>query len=269
MIIKQIPFKGLYEDIIDYINRGVSQKEDFTVFRNTGVGIKREEIIESFIQNDRYRKNVKTRAQHIILSFHKKDRDNISNEMLYTLSDKFLKERGYDNCVVYGRVHHEENVHIHMCISQNYYLTDKSCDIPKKQYMQQNRNIETLQKERYSKELSNSLVYINSKERKKEQLQKTPKATIKNRVIDVFSELADRANSLSNLSELIQQEHQDIQVYSRGNQKYYGVKSGKFSFRFSSILRPERLEVLKRLELLKEIQERNHELSKEPPSLTR
>ena len=189
--------------------------------------------------------------------------------MLYTLTNEFLKARSYDKCVVYGKVHYEENVHVHLCVSQNYFLTDKSCDVPLKQYMQQNRVVEAFQKEKYEQELSHSFVYINSKEKKRELLQKTPKATIKNRLIDVLNELADKAKNVSDLSDLIQKEHQDIQVYSRGSQKHYGVKCGKLTFRFSTIIRPERLEVLQRLELLKEIQERNQEPSQEPPLLTR
>jgi hypothetical protein len=269
MIIKQIPFHGLYENLIDYFNRGASYDDDFTIFKNTQIGTNRNSVVSSFIQNDGYRKRVKTRAQHIIISFHEKDSKNVTPEMLYAIVNNFLETRGYSRCVVYGKAHFEKNAHIHLCVSQNYFLTDKSCDTPKKEYLRQNREVEYFQEEHYSKELANSFVYINEKKKELKQLQKSPKAKTKNKVIDTLNDLADKAKNLTDLYYLIETNHKDLKIYSRGNKLNYGVRCEKLNFRFTTVIRQERYSILERLEKLREIEERGRTLEKESRTITK
>ena len=268
MIIKQLPFHGKFENLISYIDRGASFEDDFTIFKNTQIGSNRASVVDSFIQNDSYRKRVRTRAQHIIISFHERDK-NISPEMLYILVNKFLETRSYDRSVVYGKAHFEKNIHVHLCVSQNYFLTDKSCDISKKEYIRQNKEIEYFQQEHYGKELANSFVYINEKKKELKQLEKSPRAKVKNRVIDVLNDLADKAKNLTDLYRLIEENHKDINIYSRGKKLNYGVRCENLNFRFKTAIRQERYAILERLEKLREIEERSRTLDRENQSLTK
>ena len=275
MIIKQIPFyrsrskhKSFF-DPVNYVNRGADDENDITLFINISKGFDQNSVVDSFEKNNLLKgSRMKVDGQHIVLSFNKLDKENITREMLINLANKFLEVRNYNNCVVWGRVHYAENVHFHLICSQNYFNSSKSCNIDSmKKFMSQNREIEEFQKLHYEKELANSFVYINHKQKELKPLKKTPRAQIKNKVIDLLNQLEPSAKSLSHLCRLIQEKQQEIRPYGRGKQPYYGVKSGKLSFRFENLLAPERLEVLKRLEQLQEIQKRSDDLSS--PSLTR
>ncbi len=271
MIIKQIPYHGTYEKIIDYIDRGAHNENDLSFFRNIQVstGNTRQAVLNSFIQNDRYRgRKIRTRGQHVILSLHHLDRDNVTPEILQDLVAKFIEIRGYE-CVIYGRVHEEKNIHVHLYVSQNYFLKNKSCDVPKKEYMAQNKAISEYLEQKYSRELSNSYLYHKPLEKERKPFQKTKKSSLKNELIDKLELIVEEANNLSHLSELIKDRYQDIELYERGKNQYYGIKYGKLKFRLGTVIRPEQLEVLKRLEQLREIRGRNRERDDFSPSLTR
>lgn len=275
MIIKQIPFyrsntkSGTFFEPINYVNKGISDENDLAIFRNISTGFDQQSIIDSFEQNNAFKgSRMQTDAQHIVLSFNELDKANITHEILVDLTDKFLEIRGYDDCVVWGRVHYAKNIHLHLICSQNYYSSSKSCNIgSKKRYMEQNRALEIYQKTHYEKELSNSLVYINHKEKERKPLKKTARSTTKNKVIDLINTLEPKARSLSHLTQLIEASGDGVTPYGRGKNPYHGLKSGGFKFRLDSLLRPERLEVLKRLEQLQEIQQRND--YRDAPFLTR
>lgn len=269
MIIKQIPYHGTFEKIIDYIDRGAHNENDISFFRNIQVstGDTRQAVLNSFIRNDKYRgRKIRTRGQHVILSLSHLDRNNITSEIIQDLVAKFLDTRGYSKCVVYGKVHLEKNIHVHLYVSQNYFLKNKSCDIPKKEYLAQNRAVSEYLEQKYSKELSNSYLYHRPIEKEQKPFQRTKRNTLKNELIDKLETVTEQAKSLNHLNELIKDNYPDLEIYERGRNQYYGIKYGKLKFRLATVIRPEQLEVLKRLEQLKEIEDRNRDdLS---PSLT-
>ncbi|NQX86024.1 MAG: hypothetical protein HRT67_08980 [Flavobacteriaceae bacterium] len=144
MLIKQIPFyrsnnkSVTFFKPINYVNKGVFDENDFAIFGNISTGFDQQSIIDSFEQNNAFKDSrMQTDVQHILLSFNEFDKANITHEMLVDLTDKFLEIRGYDDCVVWDRVHYGKNIHLHLICSQNYYRSSKSCNIgAKKRYME-------------------------------------------------------------------------------------------------------------------------------------
>ncbi len=271
MIIKQLPYHGTFEKIIDYIDRGAHDETDLTFFKNIGVseGNTRDAVLNSFIKNDRYRGlRIKTRGQHVILSLHHLDRENVTPEIIQDLVAKFLETRRYDKCVTYGRVHEEKNIHVHLYVSQNYFLKNKSCDVPKKEYLAQNRAVSEYLEQKYSKELPNSYLYHKPREKERKPFEKTPKGVLKNKLINMLDAVVEQAKNITHLSELIKKKFSDVEIYDRGENKHYGIKYGKLKFRLGTVIRPEQLEVLKRLEQLREIEDRNRDRDDLSPSLT-
>ncbi|CAM1374614.1 hypothetical protein TXIAM_90546 [Tenacibaculum xiamenense] len=270
-IIKQIPFKGRYETLIDYILKGASQTEDFTIFKNISGGVGRDTVVKSFIENDKYRgKRIKTRCQHVILSWHFKS--NPSPEALWKVTNELLRLRGMDACVVFGKAHFDSRsgcTHIHLMVSQNLYLQDKSVisGVKKKQLLEQNIALEKMQQREFP-ELNDSLVFIKSRTKEQEPYQKSNKKHRVNKLIDVLNGLADTAKSLKHLYELIDQ-HSDLEAYSRGNTQYYGVWFGKEKYRIKKYITPERYSALERLELMREVMERSDREYGQENSLTR
>lgn len=269
MIVRQISFKGKYETLIDYILRGASHDEDFTIFRNTKIGTDRDSIVNSFIQNDKYRKRVKTRCQHVILSYHYKS--NPSQDALWKLTNEFLRLRGMDNAVVFGKCHSQPSsgcVHVHLAVSQNLYLRDKSVRVAKKELKQQNRELELYQQEKFP-ELNDSIVFLKEKVKSQEPYQKANGKTHTNRLIDIVNELAEKAVHLQNLHELLD-EHPELEPYSRGNHKYYGILwKNNTRYRLKRLITPERYSSLERLELMREVMERSDRNYGQENSLTR
>ncbi len=268
-IIKQIPFKGRFEILIDYILKGASKDEDFTIFRNTkSEGVDRDTVVTSFIENDKYRKRVRTRCQHIVLSWHYNS--NPSSEALWKLTNEFLRLRGMDSCVVFGKYHSDSKSkcgHIHLAVSQNLYLQDKSVRISKKELIDQNIALEKMQQREFP-ELNDSLVFIKPRAKEQEPYKKTNKKHRVNKLIDILNGLADTAKSLKHLHELIDQ-HSDLEAYSRGNTRYYGVWFGKEKYRIKKFISPERYSALERLELMREVMERSEREYGQENSLTR
>lgn len=267
MIAKQLSFNGKFGDLIDYILRGAAHSEDFTIFRNTEIGTDRDSVVRSFIENDKYRKRVRTRAQHIILSFHHKS--NPSPEALLSLTNEFLRLRRMDKSVVFGKCHAEPSsgcVHIHLAVSQNLYLQDKSVRVSKKEYMDQNRALEHFQ-EHHFPELSDSIAYLKERKKKREKplsAKKSQRAKLR----EIVNNLADKAEHLQDLHKLLDR-HPEIEPYSRNDTKYYGVYwKGKHKSRLKSLITRERYSSLVRLELMREVMERSERENEKEQSLT-
>lgn len=270
-IIKQIPFKGRYETLVDYILKGASHDEDFTIFKNISGGVDRDTVVNSFISNDKYRgRRITTRCQHVILSWHFKS--NPSPEALWKLTNEFLRLRGMDSCVVFGKYHADSKSkcgHIHLIVSQNLYLQNRSVisGVKKKNLIEQNIALEKMQQREFP-ELNDSLVFIKSRTKEQEPYKKTNKKYRVNKLIDVLNGLADTAKSLKHLHELIDQ-HSDLEAYSRGNTRYYGVWFGKEKYRIKKYITTERYSALERLELMREVMERSERDYGQENSLTR
>lgn len=270
-IIKQIPFKGRYETLIDYIFRGASRTEDFTIFKNISGGVDRNTIVNSFIENDKYRgKRITTRCQHLIISWHYKSKP--SSEALWKVTNELLRLRGMDKCVVFGKYHSDSKSkcgHIHLAVSQNLYLQNRSVisGVKKKHFIAQNIALEKMQQREFP-ELNQSLVFIKSRTKEQEPYQKVTKKHRVNKLIDVLNGLADTAKSLKDLYQLIDR-HSDLEAYSRGNTRYYGVWFGKEKYRIKKYITPERYSALERLELIREVVKRNKGEYGQENSLTR
>ncbi len=264
MIVKQLPFKGRYETLIDYILRGSTDKQndeqDFTIFKNISGGVDRNTVVNSFIQNDKYRGNkIRTRCQHIILSYHYKS--NPSPEALWKLTNEFLRLRGMDRCVVFGKCHAEPSsgcLHIHLAVSQNLFLQAKSVRISKKEFIDQNKDLEMYQQKNFP-ELHDSIVFLKEKNKEQERYQTSEAHTHTNALIELVNQLADTAVNLQHLHQLLD-EHPELEPYSRGNTKYYGVvwKNNR-KYRLKKLITPERYSSLERLELLREVIERSEQ----------
>lgn len=270
-IIKQIPFKGKYETLVDYILKGASHDEDFTIFKNISGGVDRDTVVNSFIENDKYRgKRITTRCQHVILSWHYKS--NPSPEALWKLTNEFLRLRKMTSCVIFGKAHFESRsgcTHVHLIVSQNLYLQNRSVitGVKKKNLIEQNIALEKMQQREFP-ELNDSLVFIKSKTKEQEPYQKSTKKHRVNKFIDLINGLADKAKHIKHLQELIDQ-HSSLEAYSRGNTRYYGVWFGKEKYRLKRFITPERYSALERLELMREVMERSKRDYGQENSLTR
>ncbi|MEM6698386.1 MAG: hypothetical protein AAF599_08320, partial [Bacteroidota bacterium] len=184
----------------------------------------------------------------------------------------YLKQRGTQQCVVYGRLHRDSkggNCHVHLMVSQNLYQKDKSIRLSKSDFVRLHNELQDEQKLRFP-ELVNSVAYMDEQGREREtQKQTKVKGKKRQLALQTLKMLAEQAKNLSHWYELIQA-HSDFTLYSRGNTQNYGVyyKGSHLKVRLKSALDPVRYQVLERLETLRKMREKNRDLPEQDRSIS-
>lgn len=259
MVIKgtRIHQANCFAQKIDYIMSDKGRAygiETFELYRNIN-GHDRDGAVNSFQKNDKYRednarkKKVKNSVvcYHDIISFHHRDKPNLTDDKLRDLTEKYIELR-CPNAVVYSKAHvHNKNIHVHLLISGSEYKSHTLTRLSDAKWKSVRKEIERYQKEQYP-ELRYSLVYgrLGEKKRKgkakgleaEKMLRKRQpdkildKDLMKNAVKDFFKV----ARSEKHFIELM--EGHGVEIYQRkigGKEQPYGVLCNGRKMRFSTI----------------------------------
>jgi len=159
------------QKLMSYISNGVkSRKNTPSLFWNVPIP-EHEYVVPTFEVNHQFRKLRKNSIciRHEIMAFSPKDSNNLSHEKIHTLARKYL-ELTYTNNVAYGDIHFDkDHYHIHLMITPNEYRQRNVTHINNERFHQVRRELETFQQKQFP-ELENSVVFINGKNKKKDQV---------------------------------------------------------------------------------------------------
>ena len=171
-------------------------------------------IERKFIQNQQYALSRKNGVvlYHDVLSFSKHDKQQITEEILLDLGQKYLELR-VPNALAYGRVHFDKgNPHIHFVISGNEVGSQKKAWIYKSELKKIKRELEAYQKERYP-ELVHSIAQGGKAKRKRTPTKETGQDE-KARVFTLVQEAMRGANNETDIAERL--ERVGLTIYRRG-----------------------------------------------------
>jgi hypothetical protein len=163
-------------------DKGRGPAEDsFVIYHNIPVTTL-EGSIRAFDENDSFRKARRNgvRYYHEVLSFHPKDRDLVTPEILENIARKYIEIR-CPRALVYARPHlHEAHPHIHFAISGTEYRNRKTLRMDDATFERLRYGIENYQVSRYP-QLKHSIVYLSREKRRGKDRQKEDRNTRKER----------------------------------------------------------------------------------------
>lgn len=152
-----------YKQLIDYIfdDKGrINNQNTFTIRHNLK-STNKDEVIQEFIENDRYRKIRKRGVvlYHEIVTFHPDSKSELNLVILEDIANKFIELRG-KNALCLAKPHIEnDNIHIHFVFSGTEYKSAKTLRLDNKSFKSLRLNMELYQ-QKYP-ELDSSIVYLN------------------------------------------------------------------------------------------------------------
>ena len=157
--------KPQISQLLKYINEGresFEQEQHFIIRHNT-VGNSTREIAEDFRKNNELIKKRKGRQvgiQHIVFSFHPKEKNLLDDKKLFLFSQEFARLMDFDKAITFGRVHYEkENIHCHFAVSASEYGNGKSRRISKAKLSEIQQEMNRYQQREFP-ELQHSLLYL-------------------------------------------------------------------------------------------------------------
>lgn len=184
---------------------------------------------------------------HVIISWHVLDRQNITTAMLKDIAQEFTKRRGIAQYIAAPH-YHQNAVHLHI-LHGIEYRTGKSLRISKARFAQIKRDLESIQRERYPAIHHSNIDHDkNNKDRShdteyqiKQRTGTTRKAHLKHTVEQALTEAA----SPDELKQLLQE--QGITVYER-NGRLQGVLAPESNrkHRFSRLGLENRIKALQK-----------------------
>lgn len=259
MIIKgtRIHQANCFAQKIDYIMSDKGRAygiETFELFRNVRTE-GRDGAVDAFEKNDRYRQENAKRKKvrnsvvcyHDIISFHHRDKPNLTDTKLQDLTEKYIELR-CPNAVVYSKAHiHNKNIHVHLLISGSEYKSQVLTRLSDAKFKKVRKEIEQYQKEQYP-ELRYSLVYENLGQRKRKgkargaEAEKMLKQRKPNQILDkdlmknAVNDFFKVARSEQHFYDLMK--GHGVEIYKRkvgGKEQPYGVLCNGRKMRFSTI----------------------------------
>ncbi len=223
MIIKSLSRKlPSFGQLIEYMSDGADEK--FIYSRNLYTeDLKNQRRIENeFKKNFSFLKRQKNSNSmyHEILSISKSDLEiDKQKEILFSLLGNYIEARA-KNCLVYGRLHEEDNnLHFHLLISSNEIEAKKNYYLSKKEFSEVKKGFEKYVLGKYpelkQKELINNPKKNNRISRKEFELKKrtgkiTKRESIQYRLTKIFNASSTREEFINLLRA------ENIQVYIRG-----------------------------------------------------
>lgn len=108
-------------------------------------------IKNEFLENRKYAKKRKNGVKfyHEVISFSPKDKEKVSREILYDITQKYLELRA-EKSLAYAQAHFDaDNPHVHLVISGNQVKSSTPTRITKFQYRRAKRELERYQREKY------------------------------------------------------------------------------------------------------------------------
>lgn len=260
-VVKELPNSNkLFGELIQYFLDG-AKENDLQVFRNTGLAETKQELVKSFIENSQFKHPQAKSLKHCMMSFSPEDEEAISQhpELLMDMIDRYLSLRGYDKGLCFGVIHRPPSgaIHWHVLISTNQYRSSRSQragDL--KDFVQQNKDLEYYQKKKWGHVLKKSIAYIDKDRPQDKKLKSTPRTDNRDFVIQIYNEVADKSSSLSDFYKRIENEYPEFTPYETKRGVINGCKYKSYKWRISTHMDKERYQMLKDLEQLKNIREK-------------
>lgn len=245
-----------FKDMIQYFLDG-AEKNDMQVFYNTGLAETKQELTKAFIENSQFKNAKSKNHKHIIISFSPSDEEAINEnpELLTDILDRYVKLRGYDLGMGFFALHRPKSgaIHWHGIVSTHEYRSSKSLRNELSDFVQQNKDLEHYQKEKWGHVLKKSIAYIDKDRPQDKKLKKTPRTDNRDFVIQIYNEVADKSSSLSDFYKRIEKEHPEFTPYETKRGVINGCKYKSLKWRASTHMDKERYQMLQDLEQLKNI----------------
>lgn len=175
MIIKTLRWKtGAYGRLVDYVGKEllayVGKEEDRSsmILHNLRPSDDLDHIAQQFAENDTYRKRRKNGVAmyHEILSFHTRDREAITPDMLEDITREYLRIRA-PHALAFACPHYDrDHVHVHIAISGTEFRRSKTLRMDNRTFAKVRKQIEEYQLSRYP-ELEHSIVHLPKADRSK------------------------------------------------------------------------------------------------------
>ena len=174
MIIKILTRKAARpgtSQLVNYILEGkelMESLDSFTYLHNISAFSKKG-VSKAFHEN--MANHLKARKNsyglfHEVISFNKKDKEHITDELLHDILTTYIKKRGAEKALVFSKVHRDkDNVHLHVMISANNYHSNDRNVLSKKQLHELKIEMEHYQLQKYP-QLKHSFAYLKDKKQK-------------------------------------------------------------------------------------------------------
>ena len=170
MIIKKMSRKTpSFKNLLDYMMKDAQGQPIITynIFDSSPDGVIRE--FKKNAQFIRKRKNGNY-LYHEIISFHPKDRDKLTPEVLEDLAQRYMELRTKRKGLACGVVHFDHHPHVHFMIAANEIGKSQKLDLSGKEFFSFRKSMEAYQKKKYPF-LTHSLVFDEGRE--KSEVQKS------------------------------------------------------------------------------------------------
>lgn len=243
MIIKSKSYKkeGDYRRLVNYVLKDGERENSFVLTRFIkGKEPSKEQIIAQFERNENcrlYKRKNNVKLFMDILSFHKDNAKDLTNEKLKKIARKYISLRS-NLSVALATVHRDkEHIHLHILLSGTEYKTGKSIRIskadfrdkvkvPAEQFVQ--KNFPELEKSAINHK-KESKVKIKDAEY---QMNQRGKLSDKQILIGHLEDAYKKATSEKDFYTILQ--NQNLDLYTRKNGMIAGVKM-KRNQRFSTL----------------------------------
>ncbi|SDR66939.1 Relaxase/Mobilisation nuclease domain-containing protein [Polaribacter sp. KT25b] len=270
--------------LIRYINEGKTHfdNEKNFILRHNTLGKNTKEVAEDFKQNNKFIKQGKQKrigVQHIILSFHPKEKLFLNTEKLFGFAQKFSELMNFNSAITFGRVHFEkENIHLHFAVSASQFGNGKSRRISKQRLKEIQIDMNRYQQK--FPELKHSLLYLPELEKSKKSTltgiplpekmketdgsirakkrgQKSLLENIKEKLISIAKKYPKKEDFLKSI-----EKEEDFSVYTRNGKPTGIITETNKKFRFTRLLIDiENLKKEVRLYELEQLKNRDQERS--------
>lgn len=231
--------RGSWRQLITYVLHDTERVPDSRVILHNLPDGSIDDWVGWFKHNETFRENRRrnsVKLTHEILSFHPKDKDQLTLEKLEDIAREYIERRG-PRGVYLGAIHlAKDHYHIHFCVSGVEYRSGQAMRLSKQEMKTLKQGLQDYQRERYP-ELVHSLAKhgrrgLNLSDREYRWQQKEGKLSTKQRLHLVLTSAYEAAKDIDDfLGELAEQ---GLAVYLRRG-KPTGVEYEGRRYRFRTL----------------------------------
>ncbi|TAH40042.1 MAG: hypothetical protein EYC69_12080 [Bacteroidetes bacterium] len=237
---KRPSFNRVLEYMINNKDRLFDNKGNSFVITHNLKGNNIKSWVKQYEQNEQYRlrsRKDSVKLTHEILSWHNKDRENITLAKMEKMAREYIKHRNQKG--IYVAIPHfdKDHFHVHICSSGIEYKTGKSLRLSKQELQKLKKGIQQYQIEQFP-ELSNSIVKhgVKNKQRLSEKEYqaklRTGRATNKEEILKTLNDCFKQAKNKESFFGLIKKV--GLETYNRNGQ-VTGVLHNNYKFRFNRL----------------------------------
>ena len=166
MILKHLTIKnrGGVAKLLSYLHHSPDRLRDaegksFAIRHNLR-GDSPDSWIQEYLDNEEGRLTLRSDSvfmNHVIISFHADDREQLSQEILQDIAQKYIDLAAQDALVVAVPHHDRDHLHVHLAISGIDCFEGKSLRMSQADFAQTKEKLQDYQREKYP-ELEHSIV---------------------------------------------------------------------------------------------------------------